>query len=102
MEVGTKDILIVDAFVAVFLIITISIDDLAQRFFIVREEGAPLVVFKAVVGFIKLFVINLDVTDIAILDLVESVVSHDAQSFDSTARSLDIVLAKKLETAADS
>ena len=50
-------------------------------------------IFKAVVGLIEFFVMNLDVTDIAVFGLVEGVVAHDAQAFNSTARSLDIVLA---------
>ena len=93
MEVGAKDILIVDAFIAIFLVVAIPIDDFAQRFFIIREEGTTLVIFKAIVSLVKLFVMNLDITDIAVFGLVEGVVSHDAQAFNSTAGSFDIVLA---------
>ena len=93
MEVGAKDIFIMNTLATILLIVAISIDNFAQRFFIVREESPSLVIFKAVVGFIEFFVMNLDVTDIAIIGLIEGIVTHDAQTFNSTARSLDIVLA---------
>ena len=68
MEVGAKDIFIMNTLATILLVVAISIDDFAQRFFIVREESPSLVIFKAVVGLIEFFVMNLDVTDIAIID----------------------------------
>ena len=92
MEIRAKDVLVVDAFAAVFFIVAITIDDLTKRFFIVLEEGAPLVIFKTVVGLVKLIVMNLDVADVAVVLLVEGIVPHDTNAIDFLAVSLDIVL----------
>ncbi|CIV87120.1 Uncharacterised protein [Streptococcus pneumoniae] len=36
-----------------------------------------MVIFKSIVGFIEIFIVNLDVTDKTVIGLVERVVSHD-------------------------
>ncbi|CGF61169.1 Uncharacterised protein [Streptococcus pneumoniae] len=77
MEVGTKDIPIMNPFTDLFFVVSISIDNLSQRFLVIREEGTTLVIFKSIVGFIEIFIVNLDVTDKTVIGLVERVVSHD-------------------------
>ncbi|CIW42542.1 Uncharacterised protein [Streptococcus pneumoniae] len=64
-------------FTDLFFVVSISIDNLSQRFLVIREEGTALVIFKSIVGFIEIFIVNLDVTDKTVIGLVERVVSHD-------------------------
>ena len=78
MEVGTKDILIMNPFADLFFVVSISIDNLSQRFLVIRKEGTALVIFKAIVGLIEVFIVNLDVTNKAVIGLVERVVAHDS------------------------
>ena len=101
MEVGTKDILIMNPFADLFLVVSISIDNLSQRFLVIWEEGTSLVIFKSIVGFIKLFIMDLDVTDKAVISLVEGVVTHDTEPFDTFTWSFNIILPQKLKTTAD-
>ena len=77
MEVGTKDILIMNPFADFFLVISISIDNLSQWFLIIWEEGTALMILKSIVGFIEIFIMNLDITDKTVIGLVEGVVAHD-------------------------
>ena len=49
-------------------------------------------IFKTVVGLVKLIVMNLDVADVAVVLLVEGIVPHDTNAIDFLAVSLDIVL----------
>ena len=56
MEVGTKDILVMNPFADFFFVISISIDNLSQWFLVIREEGTALVIFKSIVGFIEIFI----------------------------------------------
>ena len=101
MEIGAKDIFIVYTFVAILFIITISIDNFAQRFFVVGEESPSLVILKAIVGLIKFLIVDFDVSDIAITILIKSIVAHDTQTFNSSARSFNIVLTQELKSATD-
>ena len=77
MEVGAKAILIMNPFADLFFVVSISIDDLTEWFLVILEEGTALVVLKAKVGFIEIFVMNFNITDKAVVSLIESVVSHD-------------------------
>ena len=78
MEVRTKDIFIMNAFTTILLVVTISIDNLAQWFFVIREEGAALMIFKTIVGLIEFIIMNLDVANVTIISLIEGLMSHDA------------------------
>ena len=77
MEVRTKDILIMNPFADLFFVVSISIDNLSQWFLVIREEGTALMILKTIVGFIEIFIVNLDVTDKTVIGLVEGVVAHD-------------------------
>ena len=52
-----------------------------------------MVVFKTIIGFVKFFVMDLDITDIAVVDLVERIVAHNTKSLNTFARSFNVVLA---------
>ena len=52
-----------------------------------------MVVFKTIIGFIKFFVMNFNVTDEAVVGLIKGIVSHDTETFDASSRSFNIVLA---------
>ena len=67
MEVAAKDVLVMNPFAPIFFVVPISVDDLAQWFFILRQEGPTLVVLKTIIGFVELFVMDFDVADIAIV-----------------------------------
>ena len=101
MEVATINIFIVDPFSTIFLVITITVDHFSKWFFIIREEGTPLVILKAIVSFIELFVMDLDVTNITIIFLIEGVVAHNTDTINADTISLDVILTKKLETTTD-
>ena len=78
VEVGTKDILVMNPFADLFFVISISIDNLSQWFLVIREEGTALMILKAIVGFIEIFIMNRDVPDKTVIGLVEVVVAHDS------------------------
>ena len=91
-----------NAFASIFLVVPISIDDLAQRFFILCQEG-PTWWFSNIVGFIELFVMDLDVANIAVVFLVESVMPHNTKALNAFARSFNIVPGlRQLKTTTDS
>ena len=77
MEVGTKDILIMNTFADFFFVISISIDNLSQRILIILDDVKALMIFKTIVDFIEIFIVNLDVPDKTVIGLVERVVAHD-------------------------
>ena len=93
MEVAAKDVLVMNPFASIFFVVPISIDDLAERFFILSQEGPTLVVLKTILGFVKFFVMDFDITDIAVVDLVERIVAHNTKSLNALARSFNVVLA---------
>ena len=101
MEVATINIFIVDPFSTIFLVITITVDHFAKWFFIIRKEGTPLVIFKTIVSFIKLFVMDFDITNVTVIFLIKGVVAHDADTINTNTVSLDVILSKKLETTTD-
>ena len=101
MEVATINIFIVDTLSTIFLVITITVDHFAKWFFIIRKEGASLVIFKTIVSFIKLFVMDFDITDVTVIFLIKGVVTHDADTINADTVSLDVILSKKLETTTD-
>ena len=77
MEIRTENIFIVNTFSDFLFIISISVNNLTEWFLVIWEEGATLMVLKSIVGFIKLFIVNLNITDEAVIGLVECIVSHD-------------------------
>ena len=93
MEVAAKDIFVMNPFAPIFFVVPISIDNLAQRFFILCQEGPTLVVFKTIVGFIELFVMDFDVANVAIVFLVEGIMPHNTKALNAFARSFNVVLA---------
>ena len=60
-----------------------------------------MVILKAIVSFIELFVMDLDVTNITIIFLIEGVVAHNTDTINADTISLDVILTKKLETTTD-
>ena len=66
-----------NTFATILLVVTISIDDLAQWFFIIREEGAALMIFKTIVGLVEFIIMDLDVANLTIIGLIEGIMSHD-------------------------
>ena len=93
MEVAAKDVLVMNSFASIFFVVPISIDDLTQRFFILSQEGPTLVVLKTIVGLVELFIMDFDVANVAIILLVEGIVSHNTKSLNALARSFNVVLA---------
>ena len=98
MEVATINIFIVDTLRTVFLVITITVDHFSKWFFIIREEGAPLVILKAIVSFIELFVMDFDVTNVTVIFLIKGVVAHNTDTINADTVGLDVILSEKLET----
>ena len=101
MEVATINVFIVDTFSTIFLVITITVDYFTKWFFIIRKEGTSLVIFKTIIGFIELFVMNFDVTDVTVIFLIKGVVTHNTNTINADTIGLDVILSKKLETTTD-
>ena len=98
MEVATINVFIVDTFSTIFLVITITVDHFTKWFLIIGKEGATLVIFKTIIGFIEFFVMNLDVTDVAVIFLIKGIVAHNTDTINADTVGLDVILSEKLET----
>ena len=59
-------------------------------------------ILKAVVGFVKFIIMNLDITNVAIIFLIKRIVTHNTNTVNADAIGLNIILSQQLETAADS
>ena len=75
-----------------------KIDHFTKWFLIIGKEGATLVIFKTIIGFIEFFVMNLDVTDVAVIFLIKGIVAHNTDTINADTVGLDVILSEKLET----